>query len=286
MNNCRTWVCWLRTWLACAIFLCSTSVNAQALDLGQFTRLVPYINVPFLTRETVTITGYKNSGGECVFPLTGDLSAEDAALDRAFVSVLRATNPESCEEIIERGLVQRPLPAIISGLSLDNGQLLASSAGGEFGYEAYVKYTDGRNPLISPFRNIFPNWDGIRASEVNYQGITTWGPNACEEFYVRTEGGIAARKNPLWKTDTFGSEYVSWNCLQMVASRTVVHSTTSKATWLGIDCSAGAKISYTPFQFRLHSDGFATLVDSNISTSGPWSNCLENLTRFIVIEPI
>lgn len=291
----------LASFLAYVLSTISPVVYAFTNLLGPDARLVPYVDMPFVSSTVVKNTGERLPDGGCRFPVHVELSPGMLQDNEVFVKVRRAIDPIQCEEVLEQGVAIKPLPEAaqssasatdnlihetinIIGQSQGGGDVSTSSASLNQEASGYLKYTDGRNPLIKPFRDL-TSWDGITASEV-YASISGEWSDSRSCPYPDTYWTISYGTDYsfFWDERVLDYDYIYAACdfLQLDVNRE--HYTDSKNDLLGIDCSEGAAITYNPIRFRVERDGRKVLDRTSVQETGPMEKCREYLVRFEVFE--
>ena len=170
----------LAFWLcAVAMTLAAGDGIAQSASLnGPRVITLPYVYVPFLRSETVIQQGRRNTAtGQCVFSPNLSIRPNQLGPNEALASIQRAIDPDTCQELVEKGVIIKGSPAPTSDLEIlrGSGRLALASSAPTATAATYVAngqtwFTDGNNPVVRPFRSLT---NGIEASrsgiQVSYQ---------------------------------------------------------------------------------------------------------------------
>ncbi len=254
--------------------------------------------MPFVTSTLVKNVGERLPDGACRFPIDIELTPGLLQDNEVFARVRRAVDPVQCEEILEQGIALKPLPEAakptsdnlirealtIVGQSLDGGEVSASASTNQEA-SGYIRFTDGRNPVIKDTVDSLSFWDGFTASEVFASISGEWSDTrSCP--YPDTHWTLSRGTDYsfFWEEDNFASDYLFASCEKLELNVRVKHTTEAENALLGIDCSDGAAITYNPIHFRLERSGLRAINSDGVETSGPFENCLEYLVKYEIFE--
>lgn len=280
-------------------FVASLNTYAFTNQLGPDAVLVPYVEMPFVTSTLVKNTGERLPDGSCQYPIHLELTPGMLQDNEVFVRVLRAFDPVQCEEILEQGIALKPLPEAAQSTTVDfveetlkivgqdlggGGDVSASSSTSQEA-SGYIKYTDGRHPLIKPFADNIESWDGKTVSEVAAYISGEWDDsNSCPYTYTLWKYWYGTDKGDLWEEEDFESDYITASCDQFELDVNVRHKTDEVVDLVNINCSEGVAITYKPVTFHVGRDGFKDMDSEGVIVTGPIENCREYLVKYEVFE--
>lgn len=181
--------------IACIFALMVLGKNgwAQSTVLsGENTIIFPYVDVPFLQSYTVISEGTKNSDGSCSFPLDSEAAPYPLTDTQRWITVQRAFDPDSCQELIEKGVVDLSInPEVQELLSLPGADAaeafikssfigepdMAVSAVSSKTGKVRVWFTDKNNPTISTINGLGVPFDGFMLSSNQLEGTYSQSNN-------------------------------------------------------------------------------------------------------------
>lgn len=277
----------------------SSSSYAQNPSLnGPRVVTLPYIYVPFLRSEIVVRQGVRDQKtGGCTYSLDLQIKPGDLQSGEKLASIQRAHDPDTCQELVERGVVlitKRTSNADSIGqqssskLTLDRRNAdtpLApdsSAAAVTANHMAFVEisYTDGNNPVVKPLRSLT---DGIEVSHGNMRINLTTGdcvntfPSAFIEYETEWFVLTGWFQDPPRHTTTD-----SLSCSSVVGNLSATHSNSSSVP-LFFDCSDRVNINYSPLTLTLDFLG-GKRMSGSVTVTGDMTDCGEFLARFMTLE--
>lgn len=251
----------------------------------------PYVNVPFLQSYTVISSGKKIDGG-CEFPLDSTAPSENLPTGQHYITVQRAFDPDTCQELLEKGIVDLNLnPEAADLLSLPDqssantfiqqkaiGAPVAATAAASSSKSGKVRvwFTDKKNPTIVTANGLGANTDGFLLSS-NQIDATYSQSNNCQSMSfdakLTEQLGLIG-----WYRDLATVLGLTFACGYGLASVSAVHANKTQFEPF-FDCRNLLKISYSPMRLRVNTSSPNTL-EGSVAVTGDFNRCGEYAQRF------
>lgn len=253
--------------------------------------VLPYVEVPFLSSEIVIRKGHRDAKtGACIFPIDMQLRHLSLGPGERLGRIQRAYDPDTCRELVEEGiLVDDQSGNQPNDLSTHKvGSTLATTpqvnattaAAAQYSATAQILYTDGNNPLMSPFRAL-----GINGIEVSYGKASidlTVGDCVTTPVVNNYSGESGYQPYTGWSEAAPLTLTPSVSCSGAGVDLATKHQNSGSLP-LAFDCSDVVTINYSPLRLTLDIYGNKQLTGS-VFVSGDMTSCGEYLARFETLE--
>lgn len=136
--------------------------------------VLPYVEVPFLSSDIVIRQGHRDAKtGACVFSIDMQLRSLQLEPGEKLGRIQRAYDPDTCRELVEEGFLIDDQSSDQKSSDLSTHRIRSliattawtdttAAAAAQYSATAQVRYTDGNNPLMAPFKSM-----GIKGIEVS-----------------------------------------------------------------------------------------------------------------------
>lgn len=279
-------------------------LKAQDLDnsslpsfIGKDVVWLPQHEVPFLQSFTVVNYGAKNFNGECEFPLNSASSDMQLSENQRYITVQRAIDFGSCNELLEKGIVDinahpnfgKFLDYLsentLSETKQINSNVLPDTIKGSLiksqkkSGNVKIWYTDKNNPTWQNFNKLpFANYNGITISGVklNVEFTSNTYSDGCS---LDGSAGYNIESGPIgWNIEPGGtfSAYPT-SCYSAYANMLMTHY--NKDSNIFFDCSQKLYVYYRNFRLTVNANS-ANKMTGFVVISGDMKNCGEYSVRY------
>ena len=251
----------------------------------------PYVKVPFLQSYTIISSGKKIDGG-CEFPLDSTAPTENLPSGQHYITVQRAFDPDTCQELLEKGIVdlninpeardllslpdQSSANTFIQQKALGSPVNAAAAASSSKSGKVRVWFTDKKNPTIATVNGLGVKFDGFLLSS-NQIDATYSQSNNCQS--ISFDAKLTEQLGLIgWYRDSATVLGLTLACGYGLASVSAVHANKTQFEPF-FDCRNLIKISYSPMRLRVNASAPNTL-EGSVAVTGAFNRCGEYAQRF------
>ena len=276
---------------ALSLFFSATIWSASPTLPGPNVIWFPPVDMPFLQSYLVISSGEKLPDGGCRFPLDSEASPDVLLSGQHWVTVQRAFDPDTCQELLEKGVIDLnvnpeakkliELPDSSSANTfIQTGALGspedAASANSSKSGKVRVWHTDKKNPIIETVNSAGIQYDGFILSS-NQIEATYSQSDDCQirhfEWRLTEQLGLIG-----WYRDSTTTLGLTFGCGYGLVSVSAVHANKTQFEPF-FDCRDVLKISYSPMRLRVNLSGPNTL-EGSVAVTGDFNRCGEYAQRF------